>query len=52
MDGDERVGEVEQRSAADQRTELGGPPAPVLGASGVRWKVITGVAVGNSTSPL
>jgi hypothetical protein len=34
MDGDERVGEVEQRSAADQRTELGGPPAPVLGASG------------------
>jgi hypothetical protein len=45
------VGEVEQRSAADQRTGLGGPPAPVLGASGVRWKV-TGVAVGNSTSPL
>ena len=31
--------------------ELGRPPAPVLCASGVRWKV-TGVAVGNSTSPL
>lgn len=46
------VGEVEQRSAADQRTELGGPLAQVLGASGVRWNVITGVAVGNSTSPL
>src|SRR3954465_6679918 len=26
------VVEVEQRAAADERTELGGPPAPVLGA--------------------
>src|SRR5688572_20808810 len=39
------------QTSAPSWEKPGGPPAPVLGASGVRWKV-TGVAVGNSVPAL